>query len=187
MGTSTGTATLADGSTGGIDGAGCRRRRGGAPSRGRRGLAFRRRQRSRLRAVPARISAFAGHRSTRRPCSQPRRFVASGGALAVLEEFRPRRVIDNGASDRSSVHQARVVRPGEGKSREQVFFGFHRDATGAHSLFQSRLQGESGRRPGVGRAANRRRKTSRSACFRRRAENGKCTSAAGLKNCAATF
>jgi ComEC/Rec2-related protein len=33
-----------------------------------------------------------------------------GGALAVLEEFRPRRVIDNGAPDRSSVHQNLVAR-----------------------------------------------------------------------------
>ena len=36
-----------------------------------------------------------------------------GGASAVEDEFRPRRVIDNGASDRSSVHQALVVRLGE--------------------------------------------------------------------------
>jgi competence protein ComEC len=35
-----------------------------------------------------------------------------GGAAAVLDEFRPRRVIDNGAPDRSSVHRALVVRPG---------------------------------------------------------------------------
>ena len=33
-----------------------------------------------------------------------------GGALAVLEEFRPRRVIDNGAPDRSSVHQDLIAR-----------------------------------------------------------------------------
>ena len=33
-----------------------------------------------------------------------------GGALAVLAEFRPRRVIDNGAPDRSSVHRDLIVR-----------------------------------------------------------------------------
>ncbi|MGH8094680.1 MAG: ComEC/Rec2 family competence protein [Chthoniobacterales bacterium] len=33
-----------------------------------------------------------------------------GGASAVLDEFRPRRVIDNGAPDRSSVHHSLVVR-----------------------------------------------------------------------------
>lgn len=33
-----------------------------------------------------------------------------GGANAVLDEFRPRRVIDNNAPDRSRVHQALIVR-----------------------------------------------------------------------------
>ena len=33
-----------------------------------------------------------------------------GGAAAVLDEFRPRRLIDNGAPDRSSVHHALIVR-----------------------------------------------------------------------------
>ncbi|MEO5719563.1 MAG: ComEC/Rec2 family competence protein [Chthoniobacterales bacterium] len=33
-----------------------------------------------------------------------------GGASAVLDEFRPRRVIDNGAPDRSSVHHSLLVR-----------------------------------------------------------------------------
>jgi beta-lactamase superfamily II metal-dependent hydrolase len=33
-----------------------------------------------------------------------------GGAGAVLDEFKPRRVIDNGAPDRSSVHQDLIVR-----------------------------------------------------------------------------
>ncbi|HEY3663086.1 MAG TPA: ComEC/Rec2 family competence protein [Chthoniobacterales bacterium] len=33
-----------------------------------------------------------------------------GGAGAVLDEFRPRRVVDNGAPDRSSVHHALLVR-----------------------------------------------------------------------------
>jgi competence protein ComEC len=33
-----------------------------------------------------------------------------GGALALLDEFRPRRVLDNAAPDRSRVHHALVVR-----------------------------------------------------------------------------
>ncbi len=44
-----------------------------------------------------------------------------GGASAVEDEFRPRRVIDNGASDRSSVHRALVVRLGEREIAEQGF------------------------------------------------------------------
>ena len=53
-----------------------------------------------------------------------------GGASAVVDEFRPRRVIDNGAPDRSSVHRALVVRLGEREIAEQGFaFAVGRDVT----------------------------------------------------------
>jgi competence protein ComEC len=51
-----------------------------------------------------------------------------GGASAVLDEFHPRRVIDNVASDRSSVHRAllgRLARP-EIAARDSVFMLSHR-------------------------------------------------------------
>ncbi len=50
-----------------------------------------------------------------------------GGARAVLDEFRPRRVLDNGARDRSAVHQALLARlaklatPREIAARDSVF------------------------------------------------------------------
>ncbi len=56
-----------------------------------------------------------------------------GGALAVLAEFRPRRVIDNAAPDRSSVHRAVFVRL-KGGQRERV-------AAGAEFAFSDRVHG----------------------------------------------
>ena len=44
-----------------------------------------------------------------------------GGASAVEDEFRPRRVIDNGAPDRSSVHRASSLGWESGKLRKQWF------------------------------------------------------------------
>jgi competence protein ComEC len=44
-----------------------------------------------------------------------------GGANAVEDEFRPRRVIDNGAPDRSRVHRALVVRLREREIAKQGF------------------------------------------------------------------
>jgi len=53
-----------------------------------------------------------------------------GGAKAVLDEFRPRRVIDNGAPDRSRVHQALVLRLAERKIAEEGFsFAVGREVT----------------------------------------------------------
>ena len=53
-----------------------------------------------------------------------------GGANAVLDEFRPRRVIDNGAQDRSSVHRALVVRLAERKIAAAGFgFAVGREVT----------------------------------------------------------
>ena len=53
-----------------------------------------------------------------------------GGANAVLDEFRPRCVIDNGAPDRSSVHRALVVRLAERKIAKEGFgFAIGREVT----------------------------------------------------------
>src|SRR4030095_1700280 len=53
-----------------------------------------------------------------------------GGANAVEDEFRPRRVIDNGAPDRSRVHRALVVRLREREIAKQGFaFAAGRDVT----------------------------------------------------------
>jgi ComEC/Rec2-related protein len=53
-----------------------------------------------------------------------------GGANAVLDEFRPRRVIDNGVPDRSRVHRALVVRLAERKIAEKgVGFAVGREVT----------------------------------------------------------
>ena len=53
-----------------------------------------------------------------------------GGASAVEDEFRPRRTIDNGAPDRSSVHRAFIVRPGEREIGKDGFaFAIGRDVT----------------------------------------------------------
>lgn len=51
-----------------------------------------------------------------------------GGANAVVDEFRPRRVIDNGAPDRSSVHRALIIRLKNRETAENGFaFGVDRD------------------------------------------------------------
>ena len=53
-----------------------------------------------------------------------------GGASVVEDEFRPRRAIDNGAPDRSSVHRAFVVRRGERELAEDGFaFAIGHDMT----------------------------------------------------------
>ena len=69
-----------------------------------------------------------------------------GGANAVLDEFRPRRVIDNGAQDRSSVHRALVVRLAERKiSEEGLGFAVGREVTARILYPDPRLQRKGGR------------------------------------------
>jgi competence protein ComEC len=53
-----------------------------------------------------------------------------GGANEVEDEFRPRRVIDNGAPDRSRVHRALIARLGDREIAKQGFaFAAGRDVT----------------------------------------------------------
>ena len=83
-----------------------------------------------------------------------------GGSRRLLDEFRPRHVLDNAAPDRSRVHHSLIVRLPNRELLGSWQSAFSRTEDRCpHSLSATRLQSASRRRRSAGRAPGDRRST----------------------------